>query len=69
MTDDPTPGGPAYLVAQRAELLRFAQGAKCARGFGYLDALREVFSRSGPHHDAVPTAGQKRRFNVLFPQE
>ncbi|MFA6297728.1 MAG: AGE family epimerase/isomerase [Nocardioides sp.] len=38
MTDDPTPGGPAYLVAQRAELLRFAQGAKCARGFGYLDA-------------------------------
>ncbi|MDO9496789.1 MAG: AGE family epimerase/isomerase [Nocardioides sp.] len=38
MTDDATPGGPAYLVAQRADLLRFAQGARCARGFGYLDA-------------------------------
>ncbi|MDP2774130.1 MAG: AGE family epimerase/isomerase [Nocardioides sp.] len=36
--DDLGPGGPAYLAAQRAELLRFARGARCAGGFGYLDA-------------------------------
>jgi len=33
-----TPGDPAYLAAQRAGLLRFAQGARCQGGFGYLDA-------------------------------
>lgn len=32
------PGGPAYLAAQRADLLRFAQGASTEGGFGYLDA-------------------------------
>lgn len=42
MADDATPGGPAYLAAQRAGLLRFAQGARCAGGFGYLDAAGVV---------------------------
>ena len=37
-----TPGGPAYLTAQRAELLRFAQGSRCASGFGYLDVTGAV---------------------------
>jgi hypothetical protein len=38
-------------------------------GFGYLDALREVFTASGPHEDAKPTAAQKRRFTVLYPRD
>lgn len=38
-------------------------------GFGYLDALREVFTHGGPHDDAVPSQRQKRRFTVLFPKE
>ena len=38
-------------------------------GFGYLDALREVFTGGGPHADVVPTEHQKRRFTVLFPKE
>jgi hypothetical protein len=37
-------------------------------GFGYLDALREVFTQGGSHQDVVPTEGQKRRFTVLFPK-
>ena len=38
-------------------------------GFGYVDALREVFTRGGPHTDAVPDQSQKRRFTALFPKE
>jgi len=38
-------------------------------GFGYLDALREVFTEGGPHTDAIPTDQQKRRFNVLYPKD
>ncbi len=38
-------------------------------GFGYLDALREVFTQGGPHEDARPNASQRRRFNVLYPFE
>jgi sulfoquinovose isomerase len=37
-----TPGRPAYLAAQRAELLRFGRGARAERGFGYLDAAGTV---------------------------
>lgn len=42
MTHDATPGGPAYLATQRADLLRFAQGARRPSGFGYLDATGAV---------------------------
>ncbi|GEP33488.1 N-acylglucosamine 2-epimerase [Nocardioides szechwanensis] len=42
MTHDATPGGPAYLANQRADLLRFARGARRPSGFGYLDALGSV---------------------------
>ena len=38
-------------------------------GFGYVDALREVFSGAGRHEDAVPTETQKRRFTVLYPKD
>ncbi|MHB8974377.1 MAG: glycoside hydrolase family 99-like domain-containing protein [Pirellulaceae bacterium] len=38
-------------------------------GFGYVDALRDVFTRGGPHSDPVPGEPQKRRFTALFPQE
>jgi mannose/cellobiose epimerase-like protein (N-acyl-D-glucosamine 2-epimerase family) len=33
----PTPGSPAYLAAQRADLLRFAAGSRHEQGFGWLD--------------------------------
>ncbi len=38
-------------------------------GFGYVDAIREVFYGGGPHHDQVPTKAQKSRFNVLYPRD
>ena len=38
-------------------------------GFGYLDALREVFGGGGRHDDAVPTEAQKRRFTLLYPKD
>ncbi len=38
-------------------------------GFGYLDALRDVFTVGGAHHDATPNDVQKQRFNTLFPRE
>ncbi|MHB0958694.1 MAG: glycoside hydrolase family 99-like domain-containing protein [Pirellulaceae bacterium] len=38
-------------------------------GFGYVDALREVFTHGGPHDDPVPGQPQKRRFTALFPKE
>ena len=37
-------------------------------GFGYLEALREVFTTAEPHQDPVPTDTQKRRFTVLYPK-
>lgn len=38
-------------------------------GFGYVDAIRAVFSGGGQHDDAVPTEAQKRRFTVLYPKD
>ena len=38
-------------------------------GFGYVDALREVFTVGGPHEDPVPTDTQKRRITVLYPKD
>jgi hypothetical protein len=38
-------------------------------GFGYLDAMREVFAGGGKHEDVKPTDAQKRRFNVLYPKD
>jgi hypothetical protein len=38
-------------------------------GFGYLDAMREVFAGGGAHEDVKPTAQQKSRFTVLYPRD
>lgn len=38
-------------------------------GFGYVDALREVFTGAGRHRDVVPAEAQRRRFNVLYPRD
>ncbi len=38
-------------------------------GFGYLDALREVYTNGGDHTDVVPTAEQKTHINHLYPQD
>jgi hypothetical protein len=50
----------------------FGEGAfimpSAQAGFGYLDALRQVFTGGGSHIDLVPTAAQKSRFTVLYPK-
>ena len=38
-------------------------------GFGYVDALRDVFTAGGPHVDVAPTREQRSRFTALFPKE
>jgi len=38
-------------------------------GFGYLDALREVFAEGGTHEDTAPTVKQKLRINWLYPRD
>lgn len=38
-------------------------------GFGYVDAVREVFSGGGRHQDQAPTKAQKSRFTVLYPRD
>jgi len=38
-------------------------------GFGYVDAIRDVFADRAAHEDAVPTEAQKRRFTLLYPRE
>ena len=38
-------------------------------GFGYLDALREVFAEGGSHEDVAPTEEQKLRVNSLYPRD
>lgn len=38
-------------------------------GFGYLDALRRVFTKNEAHTDAVPTETQKARLGYLYPQD
>ncbi|MGG1555927.1 OmpL47-type beta-barrel domain-containing protein [Paenibacillus ferrarius] len=36
-------------------------------GFGYVDAIRNVFGDSASHTDSVPTQAQKDRINTLYP--
>jgi hypothetical protein len=38
-------------------------------GFGYLDALKDVFLDDKPHIDVKPDENQLKRFNTLFPVE
>jgi hypothetical protein len=37
-------------------------------GFGYLNAIREVFIGEGAHKHVIPTSGQLERINYLTPQ-
>ena len=38
-------------------------------GFGYVEALRNVFTPGGPHTDVAPDDAQRRRFTSLFPRD
>ena len=38
-------------------------------GFGYLDALREVFCEDVPHVDIIPNQDQLDRVNLLYPKD
>ncbi|RIE00977.1 Ig-like domain-containing protein [Cohnella faecalis] len=38
-------------------------------GFGYVDAIRNVFAGGGAHEDVLPTEAQKSRINVLYPPD
>ena len=75
--DEFIPGLPAASPGRRIVMLanrnEFGEGhflmPSTLAGFGYLDALREVFTEGGPHQDARPTDEQKRRFTVLYPRE
>jgi hypothetical protein len=75
--DEYMPSLPAESLGRRMILLanwnEFGEGhfmlpTESAR-FGYLDALRDVFTEGGVHEDNTPTAGQKKRFNVLYPKD
>ncbi|HEV2437305.1 MAG TPA: glycoside hydrolase family 99-like domain-containing protein, partial [Verrucomicrobiae bacterium] len=38
-------------------------------GFGYLDALRNVFTAGSTNQDVAPDAQQQKRFTVLYPKD
>ncbi len=75
--DDFMPTLPADSLGRRFVMLanwnEFGEGhylmPSTLAGFGYLDALRDVFTSGGPHEDAQPTEQQQRRFTVLYPRE
>ena len=71
------PSLPAHSLGRQVVMLanwnEFGEGhflmPSTLAGFGYLDALRSVFTNGGAHQDAAPNAHQKRRFTVLFPKD
>jgi hypothetical protein len=71
------PSLPAVSLGSKMVLLpnwnEFSEGhfimPSTLAGFGYVDAIREVFSGGGWHHDEVPTEAQKRRFTLLYPRD
>ena len=75
--DELMPSQPADSLGREIVMLpnwnEFGEGhfllPNASGGFGYLDAMREVFAASGAHEDAKPTDQQKRRFTVLYPQD
>ncbi len=75
--DEFMPSFPADSLGRRLVLMpnwnEFGEGhfimpSACA-GFGYVDAVRDVFTEGGAHEDAVPTEKQKSRFTVLYPRD
>jgi len=75
--DDFMPSLPSDSLGRRLVLMpnwnEFGEGhfimPSAYAGFGYVDAVRDVFTTGGTHEDAVPTDKQKRRFTVLYPSE
>jgi hypothetical protein len=75
--DDFMPSLPGGSLGRRMILLpnwnEFGEGhflmPSNLAGFGYVDAIRDVFAGQAAHQDAVPTGAQKRRFTVLYPKE
>lgn len=75
--DEFMPSQPADSLGRRIVMLanwnEFGEGhflmPSSLAGFGYLDALRKVFTNGGPHQDARPTDQQKRRFTALYPKD
>ena len=75
--DELMPSHPADSLGRKIVMLpnwnEFGEGhflmPSTLTGFGYVDAMREVFAGGGAHEDAVPTDAQKRRFNVLYPRD
>jgi hypothetical protein len=75
--DELLPSQPSDSLGRRIVMLpnwnEFGEGhfllPNASAGFGYLDAMREVFTAGGAHDDVAPTERQKRRFTVLYPRE
>jgi hypothetical protein len=71
------PSLPTDALGRRVVMLanwnEFGEGhfmlPNASGGFGYLDALREVFTAGGPHEDLRPTEQQKCRITILYPKE
>jgi hypothetical protein len=71
------PGLPADSLGRRVLMLanwnEFGEGhflmPSTLAGFGYLDALRDVFTEGGDHEDAAPGERQRSRFTTLYPRE
>ena len=74
--DELMPSYPADSLSRRIVMLpnwnEFGEGhflmPSALAGFGYVDAMREVFTVGGQHTDEAPTEQQKRRFTVLYPK-
>ena len=75
--DELLPSLPADSLGRRIVMLpnwnEFGEGhflmPSALAGFGYVDALRDVFTHGGAHKDIVPTDSQKSRFTTLFPKD
>ncbi len=71
------PSMPANSLGRKMLLLanwnEFGEGhflmPSSLAGFGYVDALREVFTNGTNHTDIAPTDSQKKRFTVLYPKD
>jgi hypothetical protein len=37
-------------------------------GYGYIDAIRTIFTENSEHYDMLPTENQKARLDVLYPR-
>jgi hypothetical protein len=71
------PALPAGSLGRRMVMLanwnEFGEGhflmPSTLAGFGYLDALRDVFTDGSPTPDLAPTLAQRSRFTTLYPRD